>query len=472
VKLYEIQEPGSEKDIEFTTSIESMPVVGIDLGTTNSLIGYVKNDEVCLIPDQYSGKKYTPSVLAFDGEKILIGQEALDSTLPCLASVKRLLSHKGDSGMPLVTLGNRSITPIEASAEILKYLKERAEQHLANKIEKAVITVPAYFDENARQATKAAARLAGLEVMRLISEPTAAAIAYGFTQPEGLYAVYDLGGGTFDISILKMQKGVFQVLASGGDTFLGGDDLDVLLMEFGLDKAEARSAKERLSEAEAVGTITRKDLERLAKPIIDRTLKLFSKTMLDAQIEFSELKEVILVGGATRMPLISQEISALVGKTPISHINPDEVVAIGAAHQAHFLSGSGDHLLIDVIPLSLGIEVGEGIAEVIIPRNTPIPAVRTQLLTTQKDNQTGIVVHVIQGEGKKVIECRSLAKFELKGIPPMPKGAAKVEVKFQIDADGLLTVYAREMITGKAQSVEVKPSYGLSEDEILALLKQ
>lgn len=499
MRLYDIQEPGESDKTESIGSVSRDIVVGIDLGTTNSLIGYAQNGQVTIIPDQFSGKPYTPSVVAYEGDKVLVGEQALACGKEPINSIKRLmgkvsndvlgsLTYKVDAvveGMPKVVTQGRKITPIEVSAEILKYLKQRAESHLNQAVTKAVITVPAYFDESARHATRDAARLAGIEVLRLISEPTAAAIAYGFDkQPEGVYAVYDLGGGTFDISILSMQKGVFQVLATGGNALLGGDDIDRLLSQslfaeqtFDLKKLiQLRTIKERLSiEGSVISegvSITRQDLDKLAQPLINETIGAFKRAVKDADIAIASIKEVILVGGATRMPLIHKEVTDLTGKPPLSGINPDEIVAVGAALQAEALVSGSNNLLIDVIPLSLGIEVGDGLVEYIIHRNSAIPTVRVQKFATQKANQTGIVVHVVQGEGAKVRDCRSLARFELKGIPPLPAGQAKVEVRFQIDADGLLLVSARELTTGVTQDIMVKPSYGLTEVEIAALLEK
>jgi len=499
MRLYDIQEPGESNKTEGIGSVSSDIVVGIDLGTTNSLIGYAKNGQVTIIPDQFSGKPYTPSVVAYERNKVLVGEQALASGFDPINSIKRLMGKVSDdvlasltykvdavvAGMPRVITEGKKVTPIEVSAEILKYLKQRAESHLKQAVTKAVITVPAYFDESARHATRDAARLAGIEVLRLISEPTAAAIAYGFDkQPEGVYAVYDLGGGTFDISILSMQKGVFQVLATGGNALLGGDDIDRLLCQslfsgqaIELKKLlQLRSLKERLSKEDSVVsnglTVTRQDLDKLAQPLINETLKSFKRAVKDADIDIASIREVILVGGATRMPLIHKEVTALTGKPPLADINPEEIVAVGAALQAEALVSGSHNLLIDVIPLSLGIEVGDGLVECIIPRNSSIPTARAQKFATQKPNQTGIVIHVVQGEGAKVRDCRSLARFELRGIPPLPAGQAKVEVKFQIDADGLLLVSAQELTTGITQDIMVKPSYGLTESEILLLLRK
>ncbi len=498
MRLYDIQEPGESDKTEGIGSVSRDIVVGIDLGTTNSLIGYAQNGQVTIIPDQFSGKPYTPSVVAYERDKVLVGEQALASGFEPINSIKRLMGKVSDdvlanltykvdavvAGMPRIITEGRKVTPIEVSAEILKYLKQRAESHLNQAVTKAVITVPAYFDESARHATRDAARLAGIEVLRLISEPTAAAIAYGFDrQPEGIYAVYDFGGGTFDISILSMQKGVFQVLATGGNALLGGDDIDRLLSQslfagqaIELKKLlQLRSLKELLSREDSVVsngvTVTRRDLDKLAQPLINETLKVFKRAVKDADIDIASIKEVILVGGATQMPLIHKEVTVLTGKPPLADINPEEIVAIGAALQAEALVSGSNNLLIDVIPLSLGIEVGDGIVECIIPRNSSIPTARSQKFATQKPNQTGIVIHVVQGEGAKVRDCRSLARFELKGIPPLPAGQAKVEVRFQIDADGLLLVSAQELTTGLMQDIMVKPSYGLTESEILELLR-
>jgi molecular chaperone HscA len=501
MKLYDISEP----DEPPFSSPKNELVVGIDLGTTNSLIAVAHNQKVTVIKDEASGKSYTPSVVAYlDRDNVLVGEKAYAHTGRYIASIKRLMGKgKGDldinfphqiskqDGVIRVKINDYELSPVEISAEILKSLKVRAEDYLKQKISKAVITVPAYFDDSARQATKDAAMLAGLEVVRLINEPTAAAVAYGFDQqPQGLYAIYDLGGGTFDISILQLQSGIFQVLATGGDTNLGGDDFDYLIVnhlqsKFHLTrfdpfeaKQEARAIKESLTlnnkwQGEFLGTacqITTQEFNQLIKPLVDKTIRIFKGCIKDAEISLADIKEIILVGGATRIPLIKNTIKQVMGKAPLDNINPDEIVVVGAAYQAEALTTGSNNLLIDVIPLSLGIEVASGIVEHIMPRNTAIPAVSTQTFTTQADNQNGIKVHVVQGESNEVAKCRSLARLELKNLPALPAGVLRVVVSFQVDADGILTVKAKDLMTNQMQEVLVKPSYGLSEEEIKKLL--
>ena len=546
MKLYDISEP----DENPISSLEDALVVGIDLGTTNSLIAVARNQQVTVIKDETSGKSYTPSVVAYlDQDKVVVGEQAYAHTGRYIASIKRLMGKgKNDldinfphqvskqDGVIRVKINEYELSPVEISAEILKSLKARAEDYLKLKINKAVITVPAYFDDSARQATKDAAMLAGLEVVRLINEPTAAAVAYGLDQqsqgfdtqtiskagqenegpgiaaysdirerpgdsrsltPPGfergrVYAIYDLGGGTFDISILQLQSGIFQVLATGGDTNLGGDDFDYLIVNHlqskfhltGLDpfkaKQEARAIKESLTlnhkwQGKFTGLdcqITDEEFNQLIKPLVDKTMRIFKGCIKDAGISLSEIKEIILVGGATRIPLIKNTIKKVMGKTPLDNINPDEIVVVGAAYQAEALTTGSNNLLIDVIPLSLGIEVASGIVEHIMPRNTAIPAVSTQTFTTQADNQTGIKIHVLQGEGNEVAKCRSLARLELKNLPALPAGVLRVMVSFQVDADGILTVKAKDLMTNQMQEVLVKPSYGLSEEEIKKLLNK
>jgi molecular chaperone HscA len=472
MKFYDIQEPSQNNEIDFKTPNKSESAIGIDLGTTNSLVAISRNGFVEIIKNK-DGSSLLPSIVGFKDDEVVVGEEALKLSSK-IVSVKRLM-HNGASK---ILLGK---TPVEVSAEILKALKTQAESYLGKKISKAVITVPAYFDEGARQATKDAARIAGLNVLRLVNEPTAAAVAYGLDgKEEGIFAIYDLGGGTFDVTILRMAKGVFQVLATGGDSQLGGDDFDALLLSHTTvpdnieNKMLMRQIKEHLSTHDSwVGNIsvTKTEFEKLINPIVTKTLNIFAKCLLDAEVKIEEIKEIILVGGSTRTPFIKSEIAKRFGKIPLDSINPDEIVAQGAAIQAEALSVGSNSLLLDVIPLSLGVEVANGLVEHIIPRNTPIPVARKQKFATQKDNQTGFVIHVLQGEGERTLECRSLAKFELKNIPPRPAGEARLEINFQIDADGLLSVSATELSTNKKQEVVVKPSYGLTEEEIFKLIK-
>ncbi|MEK7244464.1 MAG: Fe-S protein assembly chaperone HscA, partial [Pseudomonadota bacterium] len=501
--------------------------VGIDLGTTNSVVAISRQGKPEVLRDE-KGSGLVPSVVAYppDGAPI-VGFAAratlLDRPELVVSSIKRLMGRgaadvkalagtlpyeldmdAGNSGgMVRLGVGGRRLTPVEVSADILGALKARAEAQLGNPVERAVITVPAYFDDAARAATKDAARLAGIEVLRLVNEPTAAALAYGLDKgSEGIYAIYDLGGGTFDISILRLEKGVFQVLATGGDAVLGGDDFDhalaeefirerhakigksqLTLGEAKLALATARIAKECLSAAEngkwvldSDGTptaheMTRDRLEAMIQPLVERTARLCRDVIEDAGLKPAGVKGVVLVGGSTRVPLVRRTVAHVFGREPLADINPDEVVAVGAALQAEALTSGLDALLLDVTPLSLGLETMGGLVEKIILRNTPIPAAEAQEFTTYQDGQTGMVLHVVQGEREMVGQCRSLARFELTGIPPMTASAARVRVTFAVDADGLLTVSAREATTGVEQKIEVKPSYGLGEDEMAAMLR-
>ncbi len=483
--------------------------VGIDLGTTNSLVA-ISNQGIREVVSDKQGNVLLPSIVAYEGGKIIVGQEAIEKK-GAIRSVKRLMGRgvadikKIVEDLPFkivddenkaivrIDVDGKKLTAIEVSAEILKTLKKRAEDALENEVDRAVITVPAYFDDAARQATKDAARLAGLEVMRLVNEPTAAALAYGLdNEAEGIYAIYDLGGGTFDVSMLRMEKGVFQVLATGGDTALGGDDFDNIIAryfiaEYGFDNKDfnalvtiAKKAKECLSDNDRFETeykgsnisINVEKFNQLIEPLVLETIDIIQNVLVDSRVHRDVIKGVVLVGGSTRVPLVRKKVEAFLGIAPLTDVDPDKVVAIGAAVQAESLSQGSNSLLLDVTPLSLGIETMGGLTEVIIPRNTPIPASVSQKYTTFKDNQTGLKVHVVQGEREMVFQNRSLADFDLMGIPPMAAGSAVIEVTFTIDADGLLTVSAREETTGVEQEIQVKPSYGLATEEVETMLRE